>query len=361
MALIAGGHTLGKTHGAATAGKHVGPEPEAAPASRSRASAGRTSYGSGKGATRSPVVSRAPGPTRAGEVVPRLLREPVQLRVGADQEPGRRAAVDARGRSAADTVPDAHDAVEEARADHADHRPRAAVDPAYGPISKRFHENPEEFAEAFAKAWYKLTHRDMGPITRVCSAPRCPEAAAVAGPGAGRRSRADLVDSGTIAEPQAQDPGVGPVHASQLVADRLGLGRHLPRDGPTSAVAPTAPAFASRRRRTGPRTSRPSWRKVLKALEKIQKDFNGPVRRQEDLAGRPDRARRLRRGRGGGQGRRSRRHRALLARAAPTRPGHDRRRVVRVLEPKADGFRNYLGDGACRPDAGSCWSTAPTS
>ncbi len=66
----------------------------------------------------------------------------------------------------AGTVPDAHDPVKASRADHADHRPRAAVDPIYEKISRRFLENPDQFADAFARAWYKLTHRDMGPLVR---------------------------------------------------------------------------------------------------------------------------------------------------------------------------------------------------
>ena len=75
--------------------------------------------------------------------------------------------------SAQDTVPDAHDPSKR-------HAPMMLttdlslkVDPIYAPISKRFHENPEEFADAFAKAWYKLTHRDMGPLTR-CLGPLVP-------------------------------------------------------------------------------------------------------------------------------------------------------------------------------------------
>src|SRR6185369_16451350 len=84
------------------------------------------------------------------EVGQRLLREPVQLRVGADD----------------DTVPDAHDPSKR-------HAPTMLTtdlalrfDPIYEPISRRFFENPEQLADAFARAWFKLTHRDMGPIVR---------------------------------------------------------------------------------------------------------------------------------------------------------------------------------------------------
>jgi catalase-peroxidase len=85
--------------------------------------------------------------------------------MGADQEPGRRASVEGENGAGAGTVPDAHDR-RSARADHADHGPRAAVRPAYEKISRRFYEHPDQFADAFARAWFKLTHRDMGPIVR---------------------------------------------------------------------------------------------------------------------------------------------------------------------------------------------------
>ena len=84
--------------------------------------------------------------------------------------------------AAAGTVPDAHDPAKK-------HAPMMfttdlalRMDPSYAPISKRFHENPQAFADAFAKAWYKLTHRDMGPASRVISARSFRRAAAVAGP-----------------------------------------------------------------------------------------------------------------------------------------------------------------------------------
>ena len=166
VALIAGGHTFGKTHGAAEPASTSGPSPKARP-SRSRAWAGGTPSARGKGddaITSGLEVTWTTSPTQVGQ---RLLREPVRLRVGADQEPGRREAVDVRRTAPAHgTVPDAHDPSKR-------HAPMMlttdlslSLDPVYEPISRRFHEHPDEFADAFARAWYKLTHRDMGPVSR---------------------------------------------------------------------------------------------------------------------------------------------------------------------------------------------------
>jgi catalase-peroxidase len=85
--------------------------------------------------------------------------------VGADQEPGRRQQWTPKNGAGAGTVPDAHDPSKK-------HAPMLTTDlalrfdPAYEKISRRFHENPDQFADAFARAWFKLTHRDMGPIVR---------------------------------------------------------------------------------------------------------------------------------------------------------------------------------------------------
>ena len=162
VALIAGGHSFGKTHGAGDAAL-VGPEPEAAPIEE-MGLGWKSSYGTGKGKD---AITGGPEVTwthDADEVEQQLLREPVRLRMGADQEPGRRQSVQGEGRAA--TIPDAFDPSKR-------HAPTMLVtdlslriDPAYEKISRRFLEHPDQFADAFARAWFKLTHRDMGPRAR---------------------------------------------------------------------------------------------------------------------------------------------------------------------------------------------------
>ncbi|MEU2250428.1 catalase/peroxidase HPI [Streptomyces sp. NPDC019224] len=164
VALIAGGHTFGKTHGAGPA-DHVGPDPEAAPMER-QGLGWESSYGTGKGGDT--ITSGLEGiwtdtPTTWDNSFFNILFgyewELFESPAGAHQWRPK----DGAG---AGTVPDAHDPSKS-------HAPTMLTtdlslrfDPAYEQISRRFHENPQEFADAFARAWYKLTHRDMGPVVR---------------------------------------------------------------------------------------------------------------------------------------------------------------------------------------------------
>jgi catalase-peroxidase len=159
VALIAGGHTFGKTHGAAPA-THVGPEPEAA----SMAEQGlgwANSYGSGKGAhtiTSGIEVTWTTTPTQwSNNYFENLFRYDWELTkspAGAHQW----VAKDADA-----TIPDAYDASKKHRPTMLTSDIALRVDPAYETISRRFLAHPEQFADAFARAWFKLTHRDMGP------------------------------------------------------------------------------------------------------------------------------------------------------------------------------------------------------
>ena len=172
VALIAGGHTFGKAHGAADPGKYVGSEPEAA-STEEQGLGWKNTYGSGNaGDTISSGLEGAWTTEPAkwdNNYFENLFGYEWKLPkspAGANQWTPTKA-------SAATTVPDAHDPAKR-------HAPMMFTtdlalkeDPIYGPISKRFHENPAEFAEAFSRAWYKLTHRDMGPITR-CLGPLVP-------------------------------------------------------------------------------------------------------------------------------------------------------------------------------------------
>ena len=168
VALIAGGHTFGKTHGAGDAAQ-VGAEPEGA-SIQEQGLGWSNSFGSGRG-----VDTISSGLEGAWTSTPTtwdntffdilfgydwdLVKSPAGAWQWIPTDP-----------KAADTVPDAHDSSKR-------HAPimltsdlALRMDPIYGPISKRFHENPDQFADAFARAWFKLTHRDMGPLARYLGA-----------------------------------------------------------------------------------------------------------------------------------------------------------------------------------------------
>ncbi len=164
VALIAGGHTFGKTHGAGDAAL-VGPEPEAAPLEE-MGLGWRSSYGTGKAGdaitsglegawTPTPVTWDDSFFKTLFEYEWQLVKSPAGAWQWVPADP-----------AAAGAVPDAHDPSKR-------HTPvmlttdlALRMDPVYEPISRRFYEHPQEFADAFAKAWFKLTHRDMGPVTR---------------------------------------------------------------------------------------------------------------------------------------------------------------------------------------------------
>jgi catalase-peroxidase len=164
VALIAGGHTFGKTHGAVT-DDHIGPDPEAAPLEL-QGLGWRNSVGTGNGADT--WTSGLEGTWTATPVrwdnsfFTNLFEYEWEL----TKSPGGAYQWTAKDASAQGTVPDAHDPSKR-------HAPvmlttdlSLKVDPIYGPISRRFYEQPDQLADAFAKAWYKLTHRDMGPVSR---------------------------------------------------------------------------------------------------------------------------------------------------------------------------------------------------
>jgi len=169
VALIAGGHTFGKTHGAVDGDQYVGAEPEGA-SLEEQGLGWKNSYSNGNGVHTTRAAWKAPGPTTrsSGTTASSTTSSTTS---GADEEPAGAHQWTPKDASAVATVPDAHDPSQR-------HAPMMLttdlslrLDPIYGPISKRFHENPDEFAEAFAKAWYKLTHRDMGR-SLATSAPR---------------------------------------------------------------------------------------------------------------------------------------------------------------------------------------------
>ena len=165
IALIAGGHTFGKTHGAANAAQYVGAEPEGAPL-QEQGLGWQNTFGTGKGddaITSGLEGAWTPQPAKWDSgYFDTLFAYDWELTTspaGANQWIPKDGA-------AADAVPDAQDPTKR-------HAPvmlttdlALKLDPIYAPISKRFHEHPEQLADAFARAWFKLTHRDMGPVSR---------------------------------------------------------------------------------------------------------------------------------------------------------------------------------------------------
>ncbi len=165
VALIAGGHTFGKTHGAADPDQYVGREPEGAPLAE-QGLGWKNSYGTGAGAdtiTSGLEVTWTTTPTRwSNNFFENLFGYEWELTTspaGAQQwKP--------KGGAGEGTVPAAHDADARIAPSMLTTDLALRFDPIYEPISRRFLENPAEFADAFARAWFKLTHRDMGPIQR---------------------------------------------------------------------------------------------------------------------------------------------------------------------------------------------------
>src|SRR5947208_1566634 len=165
-ALIIGGHTFGKTHGAGPAVEYVGPEPEGAPLEE-QGLGWKNTFGTGKGPDT--LTSGLEGawtnePTKWDNgYLDNLFKYDWELTTS----PAGAKQWTPKDPSAQGTVPDAHDPSKR-------HAPMMLttdlalkLDPIYGPIVKRFHENPDQLADAFAKAWYKLIHRDMGPVSRL--------------------------------------------------------------------------------------------------------------------------------------------------------------------------------------------------
>jgi catalase-peroxidase len=267
VALIAGGHTFGKTHGAADPLQYVGPEPEGA-ATEEMGLGWKNSFGTGNGANT--ITSGLEGAWTAHPV--KWDNEYFDILFGHEWElvrsPAGAQQWAPKDGAAAGTVPDAHDPAKR-------HAPMMLttdlalrVDPAYAKISKRFHENPDEFAEAFARAWYKLTHRDMGPHVR-CLGPLVPEAQLWQDPIPALDH--ELVDAADIAALKSKILASG-LSVTQLVATAWasaasfrGTDKRGGANGARIRLAPqkywevNQPAELAR---------------VLDALEAIQKDFN---------------------------------------------------------------------------------------
>ena len=255
VALIAGGHTFGKTHGAGPA-THVGPEPEGAP---SRGAGPRLEEQlrhrqGGDTITSGLEVAWTTTPTKWGND---FFDNLFELRVGADEEPGRREAVDAEGRRRRRHGSGRARSVEEARADDADDRPLAADGPG---LREDLAALPREPAGVRRRLRQGVVQADPPRHGADLAVPRpagSGGAAAVAGPGPAGHARTDR----RAGHRRPQERRSSRRDCRSPSWSRPPGRRRRRSAAPTSAVAPTARASASRRRRTGRSTIRPNWRR----------------------------------------------------------------------------------------------------
>jgi catalase-peroxidase len=343
VALIAGGHTFGKSHGAAPA-THLGPDPEAAPL-QEMGFGWKNSFGTGAGGdtiTSGLEGAWTPNPTKWDngyfETLFRYEWKVVKSPAGAWQWTPTE-------ESAKGEVPDAHDPKKR-------HAPMMLttdlsmrVDPAYEEISRRFLKDPAAFADAFARAWFKLTHRDMGPVSRYLG-PWVPQEPLIWQDPVPAVTH-DLVNAQDVAALKAKVLATGMPHAAFVRAawasastfrctdKRGGANGARVRLAPQKGWAANNPAELS---------------KVLAALEGVQREFNAAqagAKKQVSLADLIVLA-----------GCAAVEHAAKLAgvtATVPFTPGrtdataeHTDAASFAVLEPTADGFRNYLGRGHAR-------------
>lgn len=333
VALIAGGHTFGKTHGAAPA-THVGPDPEAA-GLEEQGLGWKSSFGSGKGAdtiTSGLEVTWTTTPTKwSNNFFWNLFGYEWELTkspAGAHQWKPKHGA-------GANTVPDAHDKSKRQEPRMLTTDLALRFDPEYEKISRRFLENPDAFADAFARAWFKLTHRDMGPITRYLG-PEVPKEELIwQDPIPAVKHK--LIDDKDIADLKAK------ILASGLTVSQL-----------VSTAWASASTFRGSDKRGGANGARirlapqKDWEvnnpaqlvKVLKTLEGIQKDFNtgGKQVSLADLI--------VLAGCAGVEKAAKNAGHTIIVPFTPGRGDASQEQTdvesFGVLEPIADGFRNYM-------------------
>ena len=339
VALTAGGHTFGKCHGAADPEKYVGPAPEGAPIEE-QGLGWVSSFGSGSGGdtissglegawTNNPIRWDNGYFDNLFNYEWELTRSPAGAHQWTPKD------------SSAQIVPDAHDPSKKNMPIMSTADMAMKMDPAYAKISKHFHENPDEFADAFARAWFKLTHRDMGPVSRYLGK---------------YVPKEELLWQDPV--PPVTHKLIGKKDIAVLKKKLLGSGLSISQLIATAWAS--ASTFRGSDKRGGANGARirlapqNEWavneparlKKALKTLEKIQKGFNGSQSRGKrvslaDLIVL-----------GGCAAVEKAAKNAGVKVKVPFSPGRTDTSqeqtdidAFAVLEPKADGFRNYLGKG----------------
>ncbi|MFF7049609.1 catalase/peroxidase HPI [Streptomyces griseorubiginosus] len=334
VALIAGGHTFGKTHGAGPA-DHVGNDPEAADLA-DQGLGWKSTYGTGKGGdaiTSGLEVTWTTKPTQWSNDFFDILFgyewELTESPAGAKQWVAK---------DSEEIIPDAHDASKKRRPTMLTTDLSLRFDPIYGEISKRFHENPDQFADAFARAWYKLTHRDLGPKSLYLGPEVPSETLLWQDPLP--QAEGEVIDAADIAALKAKVLETG-LTVSQLV----------------STAWASASTFRGSDKRGGANGARirlepqRGWEvndpeqlaQVLRVLEGVQAEFNSGAKKVSlaDLIVLAGAAAVEKAAKDAG-----------VAVEVPFTPGrvdateeHTDVESFAALEPVADGFRNYLGKG----------------
>jgi catalase-peroxidase len=351
VALIAGGHTFGKTHGAADAGKYVGAEPEGAPIEE-QGLGWKNTFGSGKGTDAITSGLEGAWTTTPVKWSNNYLENLFGYEWELTKSPAGAHQWSPKNGAGAGTVPDAQDPSKR-------HAPfmlttdlSLRMDPIYAAIAKRFLDHPQEFADAFAKAWFKLTHRDMGPISRYLG-PLVPKESLL------WQDPVPKVDHALI-----EDPDI-----AALKAKILGSGLSISQLATTAWAS--AATFRGSDKRGGANGARirlapqKDWEvnqpaqlgKVLQTLEGIQKEFNSSQSGGPQSNGKVKKVSLADLIVLGG---------CAAVEAAAKKAGHDVKVPFKpgrtdasqeqtdvhsfaVLEPTADGFRNYLRSGQSLP------------
>jgi catalase-peroxidase len=329
VALIAGGHTFGKTHGAGDASL-IGPEPEGA-ALEDQGLGWKSKYGTGFGAdaiTGGPEVTWTQTPTKwSNHFFENLFKYEWEL----TKSPAGAQQWKAKGAEA--TIPDAYDKSKKHIPTMLTSDLALRFDPAYEKISRRFYEHPDHFADAFARAWFKLTHRDMGPIVRY---------------------RGKLVPKETLIWqdpiPAVDHPLIDDKDVAALKTKILASGLSVPQL--VSTAWASASTFRGSDKRGGANGARirlspqkdwevnnpPELAKVLQKLEAIQKEFGKKVSLADLIV------------LGGSAAVENAAKDAGVTVTVPFTPGRMDASQQQTdadsfapLEPRADGFRNYIG------------------